>query len=145
MMKMGAIEQEKVHPAATCHGKKGKDVINVNKRRFNDTQIESLEKMFEAKARPELVAKQELAENLGLQPRQVAIWFQNKRARSKSKQMEHDYMLLKMSYDHLQTQFQTLKKEHHALLIQLRSLREQTEENCGNETDNDDGTNALAK
>ncbi|KAG9157179.1 hypothetical protein Leryth_004853 [Lithospermum erythrorhizon] len=53
-----------------------------NKRRFNDEQIKFLETMFEAKSRPELQMKQQLATRLGLQPRQVAIWFQN---RSKSK------------------------------------------------------------
>ncbi|KAL2942138.1 Homeobox-leucine zipper protein ATHB-7 [Bienertia sinuspersici] len=50
----------------------------MNKRRFTDEQVKSL-----------------VARQLGLQPRQVAIWFQNKRACYKSKQLERDYSNLK--------------------------------------------------
>nr|GLL27509.1 homeobox-leucine zipper protein ATHB-7-like isoform X2 [Ipomoea trifida] len=110
-----------------------------NRRRFNDAQIQSLESMFEAQTRPELRVKQQLAKNLGLQPRQVAIWFQNKRARSKSKQIEHDYRKLKMSYDALNSKLQTLKQEHESLLLQLQSLRKLTEETGDKETD-EEGT-----
>ena len=38
---------------------------------------------------------------LGLQPRQVAIWFQNKHAHGRSKQLEHNYAPLKSQYDAL--------------------------------------------
>ncbi|KAE8727333.1 Homeobox-leucine zipper protein ATHB-23 [Hibiscus syriacus] len=74
-----------IHPITNVksHGK--------NKRRFNDEQIRSLEVMFESDSRPESVIKQQLANELGLQPRQIAIWFQNRRARSKAKQIERDY------------------------------------------------------
>ncbi|KAH0707275.1 hypothetical protein KY290_011866 [Solanum tuberosum] len=93
------------------------------RRRFNDEQIKSLENMFETESRPELRTKQQLAKRLGLQPRQVAIWFQNKRARSKSKQLELEYRMLQISYDNLGSKYELLKKEHESLLIQLQRLR----------------------
>ncbi|KAL3362528.1 hypothetical protein AABB24_015098 [Solanum stoloniferum] len=88
------------------------------RRRFSDEQIKSLENMFETESRPELRTKQQLAKRLGLQPRQVAIWFQNKRARSKSKQLELEYRMLQISYDNLGSKYELLKKEHESLLIQ---------------------------
>lgn len=92
---------------------------NSIRKRFNDDQIKSLETTFESEARPELHLKQHLANKLGLQPRQVAIWFQNKRARSKSKQIEREYSVLKSNYDNLALQFEALRKENQTLLIQV--------------------------
>ncbi|KAI5656263.1 hypothetical protein M9H77_25056 [Catharanthus roseus] len=103
--------------SATAYGKHG------SKRRFDDTQVRSLETIFETEARPELRVKQQLANKLGLQPRQVAIWFQNKRARSKSKQIEREYNVLKASYDSLASKYESLKKENESLLIQVEKLR----------------------
>ncbi|KAL3499094.1 hypothetical protein ACH5RR_041826 [Cinchona calisaya] len=99
---------------------------NFSKRRFNDDQIKSLENMFEAESRPEFRVKQQLANKLGLQPRQVAIWFQNKRARSKSKQIEQEYSTLKASYDDLSSKLESLKKENESLHIQVQRLRQFT-------------------
>ncbi|EYU33472.1 hypothetical protein MIMGU_mgv1a024502mg [Erythranthe guttata] len=89
-----------------------------NKRRFSDEQIQSLETTFGTESRPELRLKHHLADKLGLQPRQIAIWFQNKRARSKSKMIEQEYSELKSSYDNLALQFEALRKENQTLLIQ---------------------------
>ncbi|CAN4077474.1 unnamed protein product [Withania somnifera] len=108
------------------------------RRRFNDEQIKLLENMFETESRPELRTKQQLAKSLGLQPRQVAIWFQNKRARSKSKQLELEYRVLQISYDNLGSKYELLKKEHESLLIQLQKLRKLTEKG-GNEEIQKDG------
>ncbi|KAL6979397.1 hypothetical protein U1Q18_021062 [Sarracenia purpurea var. burkii] len=94
-----------------------------NKRRFSDEQIRTLELMFETESRPELQMKQRLANEIGLQPRQVAIWFQNKRARSKSKLIEQQYIILKNSYDTLASKFNSLKKENQQLRLHLRRLR----------------------
>lgn len=92
---------------------------NKNKRRFSDEQIRSLESMFESETRLEPRKKLQLAKELGLQPRQVAIWFQNKRARWKSKQLERDYSILRANYNSLASRFETLKKEKQALAIQV--------------------------
>ncbi|WOK98196.1 hypothetical protein Cni_G06906 [Canna indica] len=80
--------------------------------------------MFEAQVKLEPRQKLELARELGLQPRQVAIWFQNKRARWKSKQLEREYRALKTEYDALLASFESLKKEKQILLAQLQTLEE---------------------
>lgn len=90
-----------------------------NKRRFSDDQIKSLESMFESETRLEPRKKLQLATELGLQPRQVAIWFQNKRARWKSKQLERDYSILLSNYNSLASRFEALKKENQALVLQV--------------------------
>ncbi|KAI8546126.1 hypothetical protein RHMOL_Rhmol07G0092300 [Rhododendron molle] len=96
---------------------------NTNRKRFTDEQIRLLESMFETESRPEMEIKYKLANELGLHPRQVAIWFQNRRARSKSKLIEQEYNLLKRSYDNLASKFDSLKNENQRLLIQLQKLR----------------------
>ncbi|CAL0315413.1 unnamed protein product [Lupinus luteus] len=95
-----------------------------NTKRFSDEQIKSLESMFETESRLEPRKKLQLARELGLQPRQIAIWFQNKRARWKSKQLERDYNILRSNYNNLASKFEALKKEKQALLSQLQKLND---------------------
>ena len=82
------------------------------KRRLTATQVQFLERSFgvEKKLVPE--RKVQLAKELSLQPRQVAIWFQNRRARFKNKQLEKDYGSLKASYYMLKTDYDNLQKEN---------------------------------
>ncbi|KAF8060440.1 hypothetical protein N665_1215s0011 [Sinapis alba] len=104
-----------------------------NQRRFSDEQIKSLEMMFESETRLEPRKKVQLARDLGLQPKQVAIWFQNKRARWKSKQLETKFNILRQNYNDLASQFESLKKEKQALVSELDRLNE------GMQTNQDDG------
>ena len=97
--------------------KSGKN--NEKKRRFNDDQIRLLETMFQTQTKLEPKQKLELARELGLQPRQVSIWFQNKRARWKSKQLEKEYSTLKSNYDGLLKSVDSLKKENQFLTNQV--------------------------
>ncbi|KAG6471436.1 hypothetical protein ZIOFF_068878 [Zingiber officinale] len=78
------------------------------KRRLNVDQVRTLEKNFEQGNKLEPERKMQLAVALGLQPRQVAIWFQNRRARWKTKQLEKDY-------DELKRQLEAVKSENEAL------------------------------
>ncbi|KAG2290520.1 hypothetical protein Bca52824_050124 [Brassica carinata] len=112
-----------------------------NQRRFSEEQIKSLEMMFESETKLEPRKKVQLARELGLQPRQVAIWFQNKRARWKSKQLETEFNILRQNYNDLASQFESLKKEKQALVSELHRLngevlqKTQEEERlcCGNQ------------
>ncbi|GMI73664.1 ARABIDOPSIS THALIANA HOMEOBOX 7, homeobox 7 [Hibiscus trionum] len=95
-----------------------------NKRKFTDEQIKSLELMFESETRLQPRKKMEVAKELGLHPRQVAIWFQNKRARWKSKQLERDYTILQQNHRILASKLETLIAEKQALVIQLQKLND---------------------
>lgn len=89
--------------------------VGEKKRRLNIEQVKTLEKHFELGNKLEPERKMQLARALGLQPRQIAIWFQNRRARWKTKQLEKDYDLLKR-------QFEAVKAENDALLGQNQKL-----------------------
>ncbi|KAL5572177.1 hypothetical protein UlMin_021774 [Ulmus minor] len=123
-----------------------------NKRRFSDEQIKSLESMFENETRLEPRKKLQLASELGLQPRQVAIWFQNKRARWKSKQLEREYSILLANYNNLAFKFEALKKEKQGLVVQLQELnndliqRPKEESQCfDRESDNEQRTKSESE
>ena len=92
------------------------------KRRFTEEQVRSLETTFHARrAKLEPREKAELARELGLQPRQVASWCQNQRARWRSKQSEHDYAALRAQYDALHARVESLRQEKLALAAQVRA------------------------
>ncbi|KAL1212137.1 Homeobox-leucine zipper protein ATHB-12 [Cardamine amara subsp. amara] len=105
--------------------KKNNKKKSYNQKRFTEDQIKSLELIFESETRLEPRKKVKLARELGLQPRQVAIWFQNKRARWKSKQLEKEYNILRINYNNLASQFEVMKKEKQALVSELQRLNEE--------------------
>ncbi|KAG6654361.1 homeobox-leucine zipper protein HAT5-like [Carya illinoinensis] len=94
------------------------------KRRLNVDQVQLLERNFEVENKLEPERKVQLAKELGLQPRQVAIWFQNRRARFKIKQLEKDYDSLKASYDRLKVDYDNLLEEKESLKNEVISLKE---------------------
>ncbi|KAF4355895.1 homeobox-leucine zipper protein ATHB-16 [Cannabis sativa] len=92
------------------------------KRRLSSNQVKALERYFEMENKLEPERKSKLADELGLQPRQVAIWFQNRRARWKTKQLEKDYNLLKANYDSLKFSYEALQKQNDVLTKKVRQL-----------------------
>lgn len=109
------------------------------KKRLNMAQVKALEKNFEQGNKLEPERKLQLAKALGLQPRQVAIWFQNRRARWKTKQLEKDYGVLKRQFDALKSDNESLlalNKKLHAELITLRNRETGAEYGGGNNSIN---------
>ncbi|XP_027336074.1 homeobox-leucine zipper protein ATHB-6-like [Abrus precatorius] len=98
------------------------------KRRLSVDQVKALEKNFEVENKLEPERKVKLAQELGLQPRQVAVWFQNRRARWKTKQLERDYGVLKANYEALKLNFDTLNHDNEALQQEIKELKSRLQE-----------------
>ncbi|XP_051141061.1 homeobox-leucine zipper protein ATHB-13-like [Andrographis paniculata] len=101
-------------------------MLGEKKRRLNLEQVRALEKSFESGNKLEPERKMQLARALGLQPRQVAIWFQNRRARWKTKQLEKDYDVLKRQFEALKADNDALKSQNKKLQNQLMGLKTTT-------------------
>ncbi|CAL5354136.1 unnamed protein product [Camellia sinensis] len=82
------------------------------KRRLNLEQVKTLEKNFELGNMLESERKMQLARAPGLQPRQIAMWFQNRRARWKTKQLEKDYDVLKRQFDAIKADNDALQSQN---------------------------------
>ncbi|KAI3844182.1 hypothetical protein MKW92_013641 [Papaver armeniacum] len=85
------------------------------KLRLTKEQANLLETSFKQHNTLNMMQKEELAERLDLQPRQVEVWFQNRRARTKLKKIEVDCEVLKKCVERLNEENRRLKKELHEL------------------------------
>nr|DAD45683.1 TPA_asm: hypothetical protein HUJ06_003913 [Nelumbo nucifera] len=101
--------------SSSSHTTTNDDSNNKNKMRkklrLTKEQSMLLEDSFKQNRTLNTAQKQELAEQLNLQPRQVEVWFQNRRARTKLKQTEIDCEFLKKCYQTLSDENRRLKKE----------------------------------
>ncbi|MCO5603634.1 hypothetical protein L7F22_057785 [Adiantum nelumboides] len=96
---------------------------NEKKRRLTVDQVQYLEMSFNMDLKLEPERKALIAKQLGLQPRQVAIWFQNRRARWKNKQLEQDHEALKASYDAKVQENEAMVKRNEALVEENKRLQ----------------------
>ncbi|MCO5547065.1 hypothetical protein L7F22_000506 [Adiantum nelumboides] len=106
-------------------GKNGTDDNNLRdkNRRLTVEQINYLEMSFTEDLKLEPERKAFIAKQLGLRPRQVAIWFQNRRARWKNKQVEQDYEMLKANYDAAVKEKETLIKDYESAVEDNKRLQ----------------------
>nr|ACI42916.1 tendril-less [Vicia sativa] len=81
------------------------------KNKLTSNQVDALERSFHEEIKLDPERKMKLSAELGLQPRQVAVWFQNRRTRWKTKQLEQDYDVLKQENQKLQDEVMTLKEK----------------------------------
>lgn len=93
------------------------------KKRLNLEQVKALEKSFELGNKLEPERKVQLAKALGLKPRQIAIWFQNRRARWKTKQLEKEYEVLKKQFDAVKADNHVLKVQNKKLQAELQAVK----------------------
>ncbi|GKC31578.1 homeobox-leucine zipper protein HOX11 [Tanacetum coccineum] len=89
------------------------------KLRLTKEQSAFLEDSFKEHSTLNPKQKQALAKQLNLRPRQVEVWFQNRRARTKLKQTEVDCEYLKRCCETLTEENRRLQKE----LQELRALK----------------------
>ncbi|KAI3720110.1 hypothetical protein L6452_21020 [Arctium lappa] len=89
------------------------------KLRLTEEQSRLLEESFQQNYTLNPKMKEELAGKLALKPRQVEVWFQNRRARYKVKQTEIEYEYLKGCFESLTEQNNKLYKE----VEELRAMR----------------------
>ncbi|XP_014495698.2 homeobox-leucine zipper protein ATHB-22-like [Vigna radiata var. radiata] len=88
------------------------------KKRLTSNQLEILERSFQEEIKLDPEKKMKLSRELGLQPRQIAVWFQNRRTRWKTKQLEHLYDALKHQYDVISNEKQKLQEE----VVKLKAM-----------------------
>jgi hypothetical protein len=84
-----------------------------SKRRLTLHQKRTLERSYCIDNKLEPAQKNKLALELGLQPRQIAVWYQNRRARSKAKSIEGKYAALKLQYQEAISKTRKLEAEVH--------------------------------
>ncbi|GKV12781.1 hypothetical protein SLEP1_g23889 [Rubroshorea leprosula] len=89
------------------------------KLRLSKEQSMTLEDTFKEHSTLNPKQKMALAKKLNLRPRQVEVWFQNRRARTKLKQTEVDCEYLKRCYENLTEENRRLQKE----VQDLRALK----------------------
>lgn len=92
-------------------------------RRLTLQQVRALEKAFDVDNKLEPRRKAQLSKQVGLEDRQVAVWFQNRRARWKTKQLERDYNSLKKQLEALIADRDKVFKEKEALEAQVIKLK----------------------
>ncbi|KAL3525949.1 hypothetical protein ACH5RR_014321 [Cinchona calisaya] len=94
------------------------------KKRLNLEQVVALEKSFELGNKLDPERKMQLAKSLNLQPRQVGVWFQNRRAWLKNKQLEIDYDVLKRRVELLKFDNELLRAQNklfHSEIVALQN------------------------
>ncbi|KAF6141838.1 hypothetical protein GIB67_003209 [Kingdonia uniflora] len=110
------VEAERGSPRASDDDENG---LTRKKLRLSKEQSAFLEESFKEHNTLNPKQKLDLAKELNLRPRQVEVWFQNRRARTKLKQTEVDCEYLKKCCETLTEENKRLQKE----LQELRVLK----------------------
>ncbi|WOH00337.1 hypothetical protein DCAR_0519696 [Daucus carota subsp. sativus] len=98
------------------------------KRKLTDEQVNMLELNFVNEHKLDSERKDRIASELGLDPRQVAVWFQNRRARWKSKKLEDEYTKLKNEHDNTVVEKCQLQNEVFKLKNQLSEAEKEMQQ-----------------
>nr|GEV54455.1 hypothetical protein [Tanacetum cinerariifolium] len=112
------------------HDEEKDDLDSCSSKTIDDLVEKEKRDIFKIHSTLNTGQKQELAKKLHLLPRQIEVWFQNRRARTKLKQIEQECALLKKCCETLSEENRRLKKDlrealcsskldHHQQLKQL--------------------------
>ncbi|KAK8486642.1 hypothetical protein V6N13_034669 [Hibiscus sabdariffa] len=113
------MEVEKNNNSSRLSDEDEEGVNGRKKLRLSKKQSALLEESFKQHSTLTPKQKQALARQLNLKPRQVEVWFQNRRARTKLKQTEVDCELLKKCCETLRDENRRLQKE----IQELKALK----------------------
>ncbi|KAG9150009.1 hypothetical protein Leryth_010067 [Lithospermum erythrorhizon] len=94
------------------------------KKRLNEEQVRLLEASFDCNKNLEPEMKLQLARQLGVPPRQIAIWYQNKRARWKNQSLEIGYNALQARLNDALLEKKQLEKQVKHLQEELQKERD---------------------
>ncbi|RCV42847.1 hypothetical protein SEVIR_9G251000v4 [Setaria viridis] len=120
----GAYDEEEEEDDELAGSRGG---LGEKKRRLAADQVRALERSFEVDNKLDPERKARIARDLSLHPRQVAVWFQNRRARWKTKQIERDFTTLRARHDALRAECDALRRDKDALAAEIRELRSKVE------------------
>lgn len=105
-------------------GDKSKKKKRKKYHRHTAEQIREMEALFKESPHPDEKQRQQLSKQLGLAPRQVKFWFQNRRTQLKAIQERHENSLLK-------TEMEKLRDENKAM---RDTIQKSCCPNCGSAT-----------
>ncbi|CAN4087372.1 unnamed protein product [Withania somnifera] len=103
---------------------KHQSILNHNKKRLTQEQVKRLEASFDSTKKLEPEQKLQLAKELGVLPRQIAIWYQNRRARWKNQSLELDYTALQLKLETTLAEKKQIEKENERLKNELKKVNE---------------------
>ncbi|KAK6922753.1 Homeobox domain [Dillenia turbinata] len=109
--------------------------LGARKRKLSPEQVNMLEINFGSEHKLESERKDRLASELGLDPRQVAVWFQNRRARWKTKKLEEEFSKLKMVHENIVVEKCQLESE----VIKLKEQLSEAEKEIQRLSERSDG------
>ncbi|XP_027108764.1 homeobox-leucine zipper protein ATHB-52-like [Coffea arabica] len=101
-----------------------KNELKFQKKRLTQDQVSLLEKSFNFNNKLDPDRRSQLAHQLGLPPRKVAIWYQNKRARWKNENLEVDHKALQLRLENLLADNERLQSEVERLKQELHKAQE---------------------
>ncbi|XAR67704.1 hypothetical protein NMG60_11002579 [Bertholletia excelsa] len=91
-------------------GDKSKKKKRKKYHRHTAEQIREMEALFKESPHPDEKQRQQLSKQLGLAPRQIKFWFQNRRTQIKAIQERHENSLLKSEIEKLREENQKLRE-----------------------------------
>ncbi|XP_068338860.1 homeobox-leucine zipper protein ATHB-52-like [Pyrus communis] len=101
-----------------------KNQFQHNKKRLTQDQVKLLERSFAFNKKLEPERKLLLAKQLAIPPRQVAIWYQNKRARWKTQSLELNYNAIQAKLESALAEKRRLEKDVERLRGELKRAHE---------------------
>mmetsp|Transcript_39550 Transcript_39550/g.64137 ORF Transcript_39550/g.64137 Transcript_39550/m.64137 type:complete len:346 (+) Transcript_39550:409-1446(+) len=91
--------------------------------RLSQEQVQTLKDSFEKDSRLNRKRKQELSSRLGLHPRQIEVWYQNKRAKIRVKGTHQQYETLRQTYESQKAAVRQLQQSNLELQDQLLKIQ----------------------